>query len=120
MEQTPERENYVPRRPEENENREIKRIDLQLEKKERESHIVGGYFRDLGDKIPQRITRDQTKGEETRRENETHRDAETTTSNNVEEAVATREPGAYPAVPVQEYLGGPIEEIAVTIQEQTA
>ena len=38
------REIYVTRRPEENERREIKRIDLRLKRKERESHIGGGYF----------------------------------------------------------------------------
>ena len=48
------REKYAPRRPEENERREIKRIDLTLKRKERESHIDGCYFRDFGDEIPQR------------------------------------------------------------------
>ena len=42
------REIYVSRRPEENERREIKTIDLQLKRKERESRIGGGYFRDSG------------------------------------------------------------------------
>ena len=97
------RETYVPRRPEENERREIKRIDLRLKRKERESHIGGGYFRNLGEDIPQRTGQDE----------ETHRDAESTTSINPEEAVATHEPGAYHAIPVQEYRDGPIEEIAV-------
>ena len=98
------REIYVPRRPEENERREIKRIDPRLKRKERESHIGGGYFRDFGDEIPQK---------KTGQDEETHKDAESTTSNNSEEAVATHEPGAYPAIPVQEYRDGPIEEIAV-------
>ena len=48
------REIYVPRRPEENERREIKRIDLTLKRKKIESHIGGGCFRDFGDEIPQR------------------------------------------------------------------
>ena len=52
------REIYVLRRPEENERREIKRIDLELKKKK--SHIGGGYFRDFGDELPQRTTQDQT------------------------------------------------------------
>ena len=94
---------YVPRRLEENERREIKQIYLKLKRKERESHIRGGYFRDFGDEIPQRTGQDE----------ETHRDAESITSNNSKEAVATHEPGAYPAIPVQEYRDGPIEEIAV-------
>ena len=97
------RENYVPRRPEENERRETKRIDLNLKRKERESNIGSSYFRDFGDEIPQRAKQDE----------ETHRDAESTTSNNSEEAVGTYEPGAYPAIPVQEYRDVPIEEIAV-------
>ena len=97
------REIYVPRRPEENERREIKRIDLRLKRKERESHFGGGYFRDFSDEIPQR----------TRQNEETHRDAESTTSNNSEDPVATHEPGVYPTIPVQEYRDGPIEEIAV-------
>ena len=74
-----------------------------LIRKERESHIGGGCFRDFGDEIPQR----------TRQDDETHRDAESTTSNNSEEAVAAHEPGAYPAIRVQEYRDCPIEEIAV-------
>ena len=38
------REIYIPRRPEENKSREIKLLDLQLKRKERESHINGRYF----------------------------------------------------------------------------
>ena len=97
------REIYVPRCPEQNERRETKRIDLNLKRKERESNIGGSYFRDFGDKIPQRAKQDE----------ETYRDAESTTSNNSEEAVGTYEPGAYPAIPLQEYRDSPIEEIAV-------
>ena len=104
---------YVPRRPEENERREINKTDLQLKRKERESSIGGGYFRDFGDEILQRITQNQMNREETHRENETHRDAESSICNNSEETVATHEPGAYLALPVQEYRDGPIEEIAV-------
>ena len=47
------REIYIPRRPEEHERREIKRIDIQLRRKIRESHIGGGYFQNFGDEIPQ-------------------------------------------------------------------
>ena len=97
------REIYVPRRPEENERREIKRIDLTLKRKKIEPHIGGGYFRDFGDEIPQRTGQNE----------ETYMDAESTTSNNSEEAVATHDPGAYPTISVQEYRDGPIEEIAV-------
>ena len=63
--------------------------------------VGGGYCRDFEDEIRQRATQDQANREETHRENETHRDAESTISNNSEEAVATHEPGAYPAIPIQ-------------------
>ena len=53
------REIYVPRRPEENERREIKWIELGLKRKERESLFGGGYFIDFGDEIPQRIGQDK-------------------------------------------------------------
>ena len=43
----------------------------------------------------------------------TNRDTESTASNNSEEAISTHETGTYPAIPVQEYRAGPIEEIAV-------
>ena len=107
------RDIYVPRRPEENERRQIKRIDLPLKRKKVECLIGGRYFRDFGDEIPQRATQDQANREETHCENETHRDAESTTSHNSEEAVATHEPGAYQAIPFQDYRHGLIEEIAV-------
>ena len=109
------REIYIPRRPEEDERREIKRIDIQLRQKIREQHIGGGYFQNFGDDIPQRqnTEQQQTERNEPAPGNETNRDTESTVSNNSEEAVATHEPGTYPAIPVQEYRDGPIEEIAV-------
>ena len=48
------REIYIPRRPEEDKRREIKRIDIQLRQKIREQQIGGGYFQNFGDDIPQR------------------------------------------------------------------
>ena len=96
------REIYVPRRPEEDERREMKRIDIQLKRKQEESRIGGGYSRNFGDEIPQRP--------ETTNEN---RDTESTTSSNSGEAVTTHEPEASPAIPVQVYRDGPIEDIAV-------
>ena len=86
------REIYVPRGPED-ERRKIMRIDLQRKRKEKESRIVDGYFRKSGDEIPRRPTleHDQTNMNETLRENETIRDAESTISNSSEEAVATHE-----------------------------
>ena len=109
------REIYIPRRPEEDERREIKRIDIQLRQKIREQHIGGGYFQNFGDDIPQRqnTEQQQTERNEPAPGNETNRDTESTVSNNSEEAVATHEPGTYPTIPVQEYRDGPIEEIAV-------
>ena len=47
------REIHIPRRPEEEERREIKRIDIQLRRKIRESLIGGRYFQNVGDEIPQ-------------------------------------------------------------------
>ena len=44
---------------------------------------------------------------------EINRETESTTSSTPEEPVTTQEPGAYPAIPVQEFRDGPIEEIAV-------
>ena len=109
------REIYLPRRPEENKRREIKRIDLQLKRKERDTHIGAGYFHYFGDEIPQRQPQEQQQQLEETINNpqENNKDTESTTSNNSEHAMATHEPGAYPAVPVQEYRDGPIEEIAV-------
>ena len=110
------REIYIPRRPEENKKRGIKRIDFQLRRKIKEFHISGGYFQNFGDEIPQRQTTEQqqqTERNEPPRENEIIKDTESITSNNSEEAIATHEPGTYPAIPLQEYRDGPIEEIAV-------
>ena len=104
------REIYVPRRPEEDKRREIKKIDLQLKKKEQEGHIGGGYLRNFGDEIPPRPqNQEQAEG----RNKEANSDAESTATTNSDEAVATHEPGAYPAIPVQDFRDGPIEEIAV-------
>ena len=50
------REIYIPRRQEEDKRREIKRIDIQLRRKIRESHIGGGYLQNFGDEIPQNKT----------------------------------------------------------------
>ena len=76
----------------------------------RESHISGGYFQNFGDEIPLgQNTEQQQQLERT----ETNRNTESTASNNSEEAITTHEPGTYPAIPVQEYRDGPIEEIVV-------
>ena len=104
------REIYLPRRPGENERREIKRIDLQLKRKDRDTQIGEGYFQGFGDEIPQRQLQEQQQQPANILEN--NKDTESTTSNNSEDAVATHEPGAYPAIPVQEYRDGPMKEIA--------
>ena len=104
----PGRELYVPKRPEEDERRDIKRIDIQLKRKQEQSRIGGGYFKNFGDEIPQR-----SENTEQGNNNNENRDTESTTSSNTEEAVTTNEPGAYPPIPVQEYRDGPIEDIAV-------
>ena len=71
------REIYIPRRPDEDEGREIKRIDIQLNRNIKESHIGGGYFRNFGDETRQRQIAEQqqrTERNEPPRENETNRD----------------------------------------------
>ena len=105
------REIYLPRRPEENERREIKRIDLQLKRKD--TRISGGYFQDFEDEIPQLQPQEQQQQQQPEKPHENNKDPESTTTNNSEDAVATHEPAAYPAIPVQEYRDRPIEEIAV-------
>ena len=50
-----ERQIPVPRRPDEEERKEVKRIDLRLKRKEehRVTHIGGGYFKNFGDQPSQ-------------------------------------------------------------------
>ena len=107
-----ERHILVPRRPDEEERKEVKRIDLRLKRKEehRITHIGGGYFKNFGDQSPQEH---QEHGASTEKPMETNRETESTVSSTPEEPVTTQESGAYPAIPVQEFRDGPIEEIAV-------
>ena len=102
----------VPRRPDEEERKEVKRIDLHLKRKEehRITHIGGRYFKYFGDQLPRE---QQEPGTSAETPIETNRETESTTSSTPEESVTTQEPGAYPAIPVQEFRDGPIEEIAV-------
>ena len=79
---------------------------MQLKRKERESRISGGFFKNFGEEIPPR--QDQTD-----RNNEANRDTESTTSSNQDEAVATHEPRVYPGIPEKNYRDGPIKVIAV-------
>ena len=62
---------------------------------------------------------EQVNRNEATRDNETNRNAESTTSNNSEEALATHEPGAYPAKPVQDSRHDPIEETAIHYVRRT-
>ena len=94
--------------PEEDERRGIKRINIRVKRKQELSRVGGGYFRDFGDEKPQRP--ENTEQENSNNEN---RDTESATSSNTEEAVTIHEPGAYPAIPVQENRDSPIEDIAV-------
>ena len=50
-----ERQILVPSRPDEEERKEVKRIDLRLKRKEehRITHIGGGYFKNFGDQTSQ-------------------------------------------------------------------
>ena len=107
-----ERQILVPRRPDEEERKEVKRIDLRLKRKEehRITHIGGEYFKNFGDQSPQEH---QEHGTSTETPMETNRETESTVSSTPEEPVTTQEPGAYPAIPVQDFRDGPIEEIAV-------
>ena len=98
----------MSRRPEEDKRKEIKRIDIQLKRKQKQSLIGGGYFRNFGDEIPQR-----SENMEQGSNNIENRDTESTIPSNTEEAVTTHEPGAYPAIPVQKNRDGPIEDITV-------
>ena len=107
-----ERQILVPRRPDEEERKEEKQIDLRLKRKEehRVTHIGRGYFKNFGDQPSQEH---QEHGISAETPMETNRETESTVSSTPEEPVTTQEPGAYPAIPVQEFRDGPIEEIAL-------
>ena len=49
-----ERQILVPRKPDEEERKEVKQIDLRLKRKKehRTTHIGGGYFKNFGDQPP--------------------------------------------------------------------
>ena len=95
--------------------KEIKRIDIRLRRKEenRVTHIGGGYFKNFGDEIPQTSGTSTEINAETINTQKPAPDTESTVSSSPEEPVITEEPGSYPAIPVQDYREGPIEEIAV-------
>ena len=107
-----ERRSIVPRKPDEEERKEVKRIDLRLKRKEKHriTHIGEGYFKSFGDQLPREQREPVTLAETPL---ETNRETESTASSTPEEPVTTQKLGAYPAIPIQEFIDGPIEEIAV-------
>ena len=81
-----ERQILVPRRPDEEERKEVKRIDLRLKRKEehRITHIGGGYFKIFGDQSSQEHQEHGTSAETPM---ETNRETESTASSTPEEPV---------------------------------
>ena len=110
-----EREILLPRRPDDVDRKEIKRIDIRLRRKEenRVTHIECGYFKNFGDEYPQASGTTSEINTETINTQKPTPDTESTVFSTPEEPVITEEPGSYPAIPVQDYREGPIEEIAV-------
>ena len=73
----------------------------------------GGYSKDFSDEIsPALGTSTETNPDTIKMQKITH-DTESTVSSAPEEPTTTQELGSYPAIPVQGYRDGPIEEIAV-------
>ena len=105
----------LPRRPDDVDRKEIKRIDIRLRRKEenRVTHIGGGYFKNFGDQIPPTPGTSIENNPEAISIQKTALDTESTISSTPEEPIITEEPGTYLAIPFQEYRDGPIEEIAV-------
>ena len=84
------------------------------EKKKTESRIsVAVFFKNVEDEIPQTPGTSTENNPEAISIQKSAPDTESTISSTPEEPIVTEEPGNYPAIPVQEYRDGPIEEIAV-------
>ena len=96
---TLEREILLPRRPDDVNRKEIKRIDIRLRRKEenRAIHIGGGYFKNFGDESPQTSGTSTETNPETITTQKSTPDTESTVSSSPEEPVITEEPGSYPA-----------------------
>ena len=108
------REILLPRKSDDVDRKETKIIDIQLRKKEEchDTQLGGECFKDFGDEIPPRaIPTTETNPDTITTKSAAH--TESTASSSPEEPVTIQEPGAYPAIPVQEYRDGPIEEYAV-------
>ena len=88
-----EKEVYVPSKPKEEGRKEIKRTDIKLETKLKDTHLDGGYFAEF-DIIPPKQPKE----------------IESTTSSSTEEPT-THEPGSYPAIPVQDCRDGPMIDL---------
>ena len=95
--------------------RDIKRIDIRLRRKQENcvTHIRGGYLKHFGDEITQAPGTSTDANPELISIQKTAQNTESTVYSSPEEPVTTQEPGSYPAIPVQEFRDGPIEEIAV-------
>ena len=109
------REILLPRRTNDGDRREIKRIDIRRRRKEecRDTHLGGGYFKDFGDEIPPAAGSTTETNPDTIGIQKATYETESTVSLSPEEPTTTKEPGSYPAIPVQDYRDGPIEGIAV-------
>ena len=99
------REILLPRRPNDGDRKEIKRIDIRLRRKEecRDTHLGGGYFKDFGDEVPPAAGSTTETNPDTIGIQKATYDSESTVSSSPEEPTTTKEPGSYPAIPVQDY-----------------
>ena len=106
------RQILVPRRSDEEERKEVKRLDIRLKPKEehRITQIDGVYFKDCGIQTP---PKQQEPGKSDETSMEANRETESMTFSTPEEPVTTQEPGAYSAIPVPNFRDGPKEQIAV-------
>ena len=97
------REILLPRRPNDGDRKEIKRIDIRLRRKEecRDTHPGGGYFKDFGDEIPQAAGSTTETNPDTISVQKATYDTESTVFSSPEEPTSTKEPGSYLAIPVQ-------------------
>ena len=86
-----ERQFLVPRRPDEEERKEVKRIDIRLKRKEEHqiTLIGGGFFKNVGDQTP---PQQQEPGTTAETPMETNRETESMTSSKPEEPVTTQDP----------------------------
>ena len=111
MAQKLDREILLPRRPNDGDRKEIKRIDIRLRRKEecRDTHLGGGYFKEFGDETHQH----QDQIPKLIRTQSTYKKPHMTPNLRSHHRQKNPLPGSYPAIPVQEYGDGPIEEIAV-------